>query len=103
MLPDSFHPELENDDRKIRMESLGRVVNKQNRLQFERMIRETKWSGVIDISEWTADAVKALVTVCADEKLSITIKRGSRYFMPIRFPKRPMLESFAESIISGEF
>jgi len=51
MLPDSFHPELENDDRKIRMESLGRIVNKQNRLQFERMIHETKWSGVIDISE----------------------------------------------------
>ncbi len=103
MIPDSFHPELENDDRKIRMESLGRVVNKQNRLQFERMIRETKWSGVIDISEWTTDAVKALVTVCADEKLSITIKRGSRYFMPIRFPKKSMLESFADAIISGEF
>lgn len=103
MMPDSFHPELENDNRKIRIESLGRVVNEQNRFQFERMLRETKWSGVIDISEWTVDAVKALVTVCADEKLSITIKHGSRYFMPIRFPKRPMLESFAEAILSGEF
>ena len=103
MMPDSFHPELENDNRKIRIESLGRVVNEQNRFQFERMLRETKWSGVIDISEWTVDAVIALVTVCADEKLSITIKHGSRYFMPIRFPKRPMLESFAEAIISGEF
>ena len=102
-MPDSFHPELENDNRKIRIESLGRVVNEQNRFQFERMLRETKWSGVIDISEWTVDAVKALVTVCADEKLSITIKHGSRYFMPIRFPKRPMLESFAEAILSGEF
>ena len=103
MMPDSFHPEIENDDRKTRMESLGRVVNGQNQSQFERMLRKTKWSGVIDISEWTTDAVKALVTVCADEKLSITIKHGSRYFMPIRFPKKPMLESFAEAIISGEF
>jgi len=103
MMPDSFHPEIEISDRKTRMESLGRVVNGQNRSQFERMLRETKWSGVIDISEWTTDAVKALVTVCADEKLSITIKHGSRYFMPIRFPKRPMLESFAEAIISGKF
>ena len=102
-MPDSFHPEIENVDRKTRMESLGRVVNGQNQSQFERMLRETKWSGVIDISEWTTDAVKALVTVCADEKLSITIKNGSRYFMPIRFPKRPMLESFAEAIVSGEF
>ena len=103
MMPDSFHSEIENDDRKTRMESLGRVVNVQNRPQFERMLRKTKWSGVIDISEWTTDAVKALVTVCADEKLSITMKHGSRYFMPIRFPKKPMLESFAEAIISGEF
>jgi len=103
MMPDSFHPEIENDDRQTRMESLGRVVNVQNRSQFERMLRETKWSGVIDISEWTTDAVKALVTICADEKLSITIKHGSRYFMPIRFPKKPMLESFAEAIISGDF
>ncbi len=103
MMPDSFYPEIENDDRQTRMESLGRVVNVQNRSQFERMLRETKWSGVIDISEWTTDAVKALVTVCADEKLSITIKHGSRYFMPIRFPKKPMLESFAEAIISGDF
>ena len=103
MMPDSFHPEIENDDRQTRMESLGRVVNVQNQSQFERMLRETKWSGVIDISEWTTDAVKALVTVCADEKLSITMKYGSRYFMPIRFPKKPMLESFAEAIISGDF
>jgi hypothetical protein len=103
MIPDSFHPEIENVDRKTRMESLGRVVNGQNQSQFERMLRETKWSGVIDISEWTTNAVKALVTVCADENRSITIKNGSRYFMPIRFPKRPMLESFAEAIVSGEF
>jgi len=103
MIPDLFHPEEENDDRNIRMESLGLFVNEQNRPQFERMLRETKWSSVIDISRWTPDAVKALVTVCADEKQSITIKHGSRYFMPIRFPKRPLLDSFAEAIISGEF
>lgn len=103
MMPDLFHPDVENDDNKIRMESLGLFVNEQNRPKFERMLRETKWSGVIDISRWTSDAVKALVTICADENLSITIKRGSRYFMPIRYPKRPLLDSFAESIISGDF
>ena len=103
MMPDLFHPEVENDDNKVRMESLGLFVNEQNRPQFERMLRETTWSGVIDISGWTVDAVKALVTVCADENLSITMKHGSRYFMPIRFPKRPLLDSFAESIVSGDF
>lgn len=103
MIPGLFHPEEESADRNIRMESLGLFVNEQNRPQFERMLRETKWSGVIDISGWTLDAVKALVTVYADEKQTITIKHGFRYFMPIRFPKRPLLDSFAESIISGDF
>lgn len=103
MIPNLFHPEEENDDNQVRMESLGLFVNEQNRPQFERMLRETKWSSVIDISGWTIDAVKALVTICADENLSITIKHGSRYFMPIRFPKRPLLDSFAESIVSGDF
>ena len=102
-MPDIFHLEVENDDNKVRIESLGLFVNEQNRPRFERMLRETTWSGVIDISGWTIDAVKALVTVCADENLSITIKHGSRYFMPIRFPKRPLLDSFAESIVSGDF
>jgi len=102
-MPDLFYPEEENDDSKIRIESLGLFVNEQNRPQFERMLRETTWSGVIDISGWTIDAVKALVTVCADENLSVTIKQGARYFMPVRYPKRPLLDSFAESIVSGEF
>ncbi|MGY5871052.1 MAG: hypothetical protein RTV72_02280 [Candidatus Thorarchaeota archaeon] len=103
MMPDSFHPEIVEDDRKIRIESLGRVITSQNRRRFERMLREIKWSGTIDISGWTLDAVKSLVFVCADEKLSITIKHGSRYFMPICFPKKHMLESFAEAIIDGKF
>ena len=102
-MPDLFHPEVENGDDKIRMESLGLFVNEENRFQFERMLSKTTLSGVIDISGWTIDAVKALVTVCAEKNLSITIKHGSRYFMPIRFPKRPLLDSFAESIVSGDF
>lgn len=102
-MPESFHLEEENDNRKIRMESLGCLVNEHNRTQFEWVLREISWSGVIDITGWTPDAVKALVTVCADEKQSITIKHDSRYFMPIRFPRKSMLDSFAEAIISGEF
>ena len=103
MMPDSLHPEIDDDNDKVRIESLGKFVNKQNRDQFERILRERTWNGAIDITGWTLDAVKALVIVCADKNLSITIKHGSRYFMPIRFPKRRMLESFAEAIIEGKF
>jgi len=103
MIPDSYHPEIENNDDKIRIESLGRVVNELNRERFERILRERTWNGAIDITGWTLHAVTALVVVCADLKLSITIKHGSRYFMPISFPKKRMLESFAEAIIEGKF
>ncbi len=103
MMPDSLQPELDNDSNRRRIEALGKVVNDQNRDHFERILRERTWSGAIDITDWTLDAVTALVVVCADKKLSITIKHGSRYFMPIRFPKRRMLESFAEAIIEGRF
>ena len=74
MIPDLFHPEEENDDKNIRMESLGLFVNEQNRPQFEHMLRETEWSGVINITGWTSDAVKARFTVCGDENKIITIK-----------------------------
>jgi len=103
MMPDSLHPEIGDDTEKLRIEALGRVVNEQNRDHFERILRERPWSGAIDITGWTLDAVKALVVVCADKNLSTTIKHGSRYFMPIRFPKKRMLESFAEAIIEGKF
>ena len=103
MMPDSLHPEIDDDNDKVRIESLGKFVNEQNRDQFERILRERTWNGAIDITGWTLDAVKALIIVCADKNLSITIKHGSRYFMPICFPKRRMLESFAEAIIEGKF
>jgi hypothetical protein len=103
MMPDSLHSETDDNIERVRIEALGRVVNIQNRAHFERILRERNWSGAIDITGWTLDAVKALVVVCADRNLSITIKHGSRYFMPIRFPKKRMLDSFAEAIIEGKF
>jgi len=103
MMPDSLHPEIDVDSNRLRIEALGKVVNERNRDHFERILRDRRWNGAIDITDWTLDAVKALVIVCADKNLSITIKHGSRYFMPIRFPKRRMLESFAEAIIEGRF
>jgi hypothetical protein len=103
MMPDPLHSETEDNTERVRIEALGRVVNIQNRDHFERILRERNWSGAIDITGWTLDAVKALVVVCADRNLSITIKHGSRYFMPIRFPKKRMLDSFAEAIIEGKF
>ena len=98
-------PLLTDDDaenRRIRVESLGRIVKEIQRPHFEKLIRESISAGIVDITDWTIEAVRALLKVCAEETLRITLKDGTRYFMPVRYPKGQMLESLANAIISGE-
>ena len=102
----SIDPILTEDDvenRKIRVESLGRIVKTIQRPHFEKLIRESITSGVVDITDWTIEAVRALLKVCAEENRRITLKDGTRYFMPVRYPKGQMLESLASAIVSGEW
>ncbi|TET11600.1 MAG: hypothetical protein E3J86_02470 [Candidatus Thorarchaeota archaeon] len=100
---DPHFSETEFDDKRIRVETLGRIISKVNRAQFEQLIRTSIISGVVDITGWTLEGVKALLTECAEEELRITIKEATRYFMPVRYPKGPMIESLAEAIVSGEW
>lgn len=102
MIPDSQCTEATIDDRQTRVEALGRVANRQNQAYFERMIRDMSWSGVVDITNWTLDAIIVLVRVCSDENLVITLKQGTRYFMPIHYPHESLLESFAMAIMTGQ-
>jgi len=91
------------DDRLIRVQTLGRIISKVNRVQFENLIRSSIISGVVDVTGWTLEAVKVLLKVCAEDEIRVTIKDGTRYFMPVRYPKGPMMESLAEAIVTGEW
>jgi len=91
------------ENRIIRVESLGRIIKEIQRPHFEKLIRESISSGVIDITDWTIEAVRALLKVCAEDNLRISLKDGTRYFMPVRYPKGQMLESLANAIVSGEW
>ncbi|MFW9962055.1 MAG: hypothetical protein ACFFCX_00655 [Candidatus Sifarchaeia archaeon] len=99
--PLRFNDGFEN--RRMRVESLGRIVKQIHRPHFEKLIRESINSGVVDITDWTIEAVKALLKVCAEENLKITMKDGTRYFMPVKYPKGKILESLANDIVSGEW
>jgi len=103
MTVDQLLTENDVENRRIRVESLGRIVKKIHRPHFEKLIRESIKSGVVDITDWTIEAVRALLKVCAEENLKITLKNDTRYFMPVRYPKEPMLESLAKAIVSGEW
>ena len=100
---DPHFSSTEFDDKRIRVQTLGRIISKANRAQFEQLIRSSIISGVVDITGWTLEGVKALLKVCAEEELRITIKDETRYFMPVRYPKGPMMESLANAIVSGEW
>ncbi len=102
----TFDPIVTEDDienRRIKIESLGRIVRQLQRPHFEKLIRESVISGVVDITDWTIDAVKTLLKVCAEKNLKITLKNGARYLMPVMYPNAQMLESFANVIVSGEW
>ena len=100
---DSLLTEDEIENRILRKESLGRIVKKLQRPHFEKLIRESITSGVIDITDWTVEAVRALLKVCAEKNLKITLKAGTRYFMPVKYLRGQMLESLANAIVSGEW
>jgi len=103
MTIDSSLTEDDIENRRIRIESLGRIVKQIHSPHFEKLIRESLTSGVVDITDWTLEAVRALLKVCAEQTLRVTLKDGTRYFMPVRYPKGPILESLANAIVSGEW
>ena len=103
MTVDPLPTEDDAENRRIRVESLGRIIKEIQCPHFEKLIRESISSGVVDITDWTIEAVRALLRVCAEENLRITLKDGTRYFMPVRYPKGQMLESLANAIVSGQW
>ena len=100
---DPILTEDEAENRRIRVESLGRIVKEIQRPHFEKLIRESIYSGVVDITDWTIEAIQALLKICAEENLRVTLKDGTRYFMPVKYPKGQMLESLANAIVSDKW
>ena len=103
MTIDSLLTENDIENRRIRIESLGRIVKQIHRPHFEKLLRESFAPGVVDITDWTLEAVRTLLKVCAEQTIRVTLKDGTRYFMPVRYPKGPILESLASAIVSGEW
>ena len=87
-----------NIDR-TRIELLGRFVSEKNLIQFKRILNTADLSGVYDITDWTCKAVRVLLEICSSKNRNITLKQNSRYFMPVNYPRGPLLEKFVETIL----
>lgn len=101
MTSESHRSNLGTYEERLRIESLGPHITRDMSEQFAEMIRESISSGVIDITNWTVDGVRALLQACSEGNLRVTLKYENRYFMlSFHIPPQSM-DTVAQSILLG--
>ncbi|MGD2072225.1 MAG: hypothetical protein PVG65_01905 [Candidatus Thorarchaeota archaeon] len=87
----------------MQIEQLGKIVTKKQSQRFEQLVRKYVKSGVIDVTGWSIEAVRALLLVCREKGLTITFKTGERYSTPVKYPDGPLFEILVKSIMTGKW
>ena len=96
LLDDNIYTELAS------IEILGCCIKTYNAPYFEGLVRKSIISGTIDVTGWTREAVRILITVCREKDIQITVKNGNRYATIVRFPTSELLEPLITNIISPQ-
>ncbi len=86
----------------IRLENMGRYVTCDNRAYFKEVLRRFSFSGSIDVTDWSRDAIYALLEFLSEVQQTVSLRKGSRYFTPVLVPEGPLLDSFVDAILSGD-
>ena len=102
MTLEPFAAESEKDPIRLRIERLGCFVSQDQSRIFERILRATTLSGLVDVTGWTRDAVRILLTVLRDLNQPLTLRNDGRYFTTVSYPKGPMFESLVLMITEEE-
>lgn len=93
----------ENEREKI-IDELGRRLTVEHYHLFADILAESIKTGILTVTGWTREAVKAALIVCSENNLSMTFKNGERTVAPVSYPKEgPMLEMFVNAIMTGEW
>ena len=66
------------------------------------MIRRVSLSGIVDITNWSRDAIYTLLEFLNEAQQTVSLKKGTRYFTPILVPEGHLLDSFVDAIVSGD-
>ncbi len=97
----------ENADGYERQQIMGLIgcrLTIENYHLFSDILAESLRSGILDVTGWTSEAVKAALVVCSEKNLSVSFKNGERTVAPVSYPKEgPMLEMFVNAIMTGEW
>ncbi|MFX1367432.1 MAG: hypothetical protein ACFFAY_02395 [Promethearchaeota archaeon] len=91
------------DEQHVVMESIGRTVSEEKTSQFEKLLRKTTISGILDVTGWTLPAIRTLLLVCRDKDQILNLKCDERYLSVVKFPTGPILDSLAKAIMTDKW
>ena len=91
------------DEQHMVIESIGRTISEDKVPQFEKLLRKTDISGIVDVTGWTQPAVLTLLLVCRDKDQILNLKCDKRYLSVVKFPAGPILDSLAKAIMTDKW
>lgn len=72
-------------------------------VDFEQALRQWLQPGTIDITNWSAQAVRSLIVVASEKNIQVNLKRGERTISPLSCPKSStFLDYFVDEVIINE-
>lgn len=94
-----------NEERRIELALiLGCLINKYEAERFTSLLKTIDFRGTVDVTGWNRESAKALIQVCRDRNIDITIKYEQRFLSPVTLPRDgPLLDSFIESLLTGNW
>ena len=94
--------EVESEAGYARLENIGRFVKGELMAeQFEVFVRSLTLAGIIDVTHWTPEAVRILLTICRERMNVIALRAGATYFTPVIHEDGPLLDMLIQIIIEA--
>ena len=94
--------EVESEAGYARLENIGRFVKGELMAnQFEEFVGSMTLAGIIDVTHWTPEAVRILLTVCRDRLNVIALHAGNKYFTPVIHEDGPLLDMLIQIIVEA--
>ncbi|MHA2119151.1 MAG: hypothetical protein ACW98J_09535 [Candidatus Thorarchaeota archaeon] len=103
MTLDPHSSDLGIDERNRVVESLGLTVQEGQGARIEKLLRQTNLTGTINVTDWTVEAVRILLTIGREEEIALSLRNKDRYYTIVKYPEGPLLSALIRSIVLEEW
>ena len=103
MTLDPHFADLGIDEKNRVVESLGLTVQEGQGARFEKLLRQMSLAGTINVTDWTPEAVRILLTTGREDDIAMSLRNKDRYYTIVKYPEGPVLSSLIRSIVLGEW